>query len=163
MRSLVVWLNHLQRNHRKHTPRPISKCHCTSTFLMKNSLGLNTVKCKKKNHTNSSNNKQEIFQQTMHRLNVDKLIRSTCIYRYFDCEIKYWYLEYLKGILHISNHPFTAYTSFKDHPDFTFANLVVFYINCASCNCKLLSKNSKVNGIDTKKRNTRVIRWYGCN
>lgn len=99
----------------------------------------------------------------MHRLNVDKLIRSTCIYRYFDCEIKYWYLEYLKGILHILNHPFRAYTSFKDHPDFTFANLVVFYINCASCNCKLLSKNSKVNGIDTKKRNTRVIRWYGCN
>lgn len=99
----------------------------------------------------------------MHRLNVDKLIRSTCIYRYFNCEIKYWYLEYLMGILHISNHPFTAYTSFKDHPDFTFANLVVFYINCASCNCKLLSKNSKVNGTDTKKRNTRVIRWYGCN
>lgn len=48
LRSLVVRLNYLQRKHRKHTPRPISKCHCTSTFLMKNSLGLNTVKCKKK-------------------------------------------------------------------------------------------------------------------
>lgn len=94
----------------------------------------------------------------MHRLNVDKLIRSTCIYRYFDCEIKYWYLEYLKGILHILNHPFTAYTSFKDHPDFTFANLVVFYINCASCNCSCCLKIVTLMGLTRRKE---IQEWSG--
>lgn len=92
----------------------------------------------------------------MYRLNVDKFIWSICIYRYFNCEIKYWYLEYLKGILYILNYFFIVYILFKDYLDFIFVNLVVFYINCVLCNCSCCLKIVMLMGLIYEEKKCKL-------